>query len=379
MRWLSIWRLVSPLLWLLKHLQGLTFSFSCSVYGFCGSGPNFCALGACYSGQCSTWPAKSGKKAQPVDGDAKKTPTKGDNPKDEDGNDEPAPGDDKDGKNTPDEGDETDGKPPQDDNEHQKKKDKATEGGVSKEDDGGKDDAPDGQNQNAPVEEDKKEDKPSQQIEDGKKDGQEELEGEAKILDARSTKVKRSPAQKTSDAYKRRRIYESAPNTPAFVKAQKKVTTDGRCSLDSCMSGACDISINQVSLDGRCGPKWSGNKTCVGSKWGDCCSNFGFCGNSIEFCAPSACYSGACLRLGKGPEPGDGEDAPAHEEPGTEPGDAGKDAQDEQQKKKTPADKGKEEEPIDDGDDNKDQPDEGEEKKTPGDKDADKALEDNDN
>ncbi|KAI5292014.1 hypothetical protein KEM52_006682 [Ascosphaera acerosa] len=67
--------------------------------------------------------------------------------------------------------------------------------------------------------------------------------------------------------------------------------------IHSCHSGLCDTAVGQVSIDGRCGPKWSGDMTCVGSKFGDCCSVFGFCGSGPAFCAPGQCASGACQKV----------------------------------------------------------------------------------
>ncbi|EEH37042.2 hypothetical protein PAAG_07460 [Paracoccidioides lutzii Pb01] len=71
-------------------------------------------------------------------------------------------------------------------------------------------------------------------------------------------------------------------------------TGPGWCGYGNCYSGACDTSLGGVSLDGTCGPKFSGNMTCVGSAFGECCSTSGFCGTSSQHCGIATCYSGKC-------------------------------------------------------------------------------------
>ncbi|PGH05049.1 hypothetical protein GX51_03146 [Blastomyces parvus] len=66
------------------------------------------------------------------------------------------------------------------------------------------------------------------------------------------------------------------------------------CGYGNCYSGACDTSLGGVSTDGTCGPKFPGNMTCVGSAYGDCCSIQGFCGSSSRHCGVASCYSGKC-------------------------------------------------------------------------------------
>ncbi|KAI5287054.1 hypothetical protein KEM54_006275, partial [Ascosphaera aggregata] len=66
------------------------------------------------------------------------------------------------------------------------------------------------------------------------------------------------------------------------------------CGLNNCQSGVCDTSAGQISYDGRCGPQQPGNMTCVGSKFGDCCSIYGYCGKGPQFCALGNCASGTC-------------------------------------------------------------------------------------
>ncbi|KAF2488666.1 hypothetical protein BU16DRAFT_434200, partial [Lophium mytilinum] len=46
-----------------------------------------------------------------------------------------------------------------------------------------------------------------------------------------------------------------------------------------------------VSKDGRCGAGFGGT-TCLGSKWGNCCSDCHHCGSSSEYCAPPKCQVG---------------------------------------------------------------------------------------
>ncbi|ODH34363.1 hypothetical protein ACO22_03109 [Paracoccidioides brasiliensis] len=71
-------------------------------------------------------------------------------------------------------------------------------------------------------------------------------------------------------------------------------TGPGWCGYGNCYSGACDTSLGGVSLDGTCGPKFPGNMTCVGSTFGECCSTSGFCGTSSRHCGIATCYSGKC-------------------------------------------------------------------------------------
>jgi hypothetical protein len=117
-----------------------------------------------------------------------------------------------------------------------------------------------------------------------------------------------------------------APTTASVEAMKPIVVLASAVSLQhlSCMkprlimrleSGACkgnSPASGGVSLDGHCGPKFPGNKTCAGTTFGACCSNFGFCGNGNSYCkeitcwrrkplltkwpgAKSNCFSGECL------------------------------------------------------------------------------------
>ncbi|OAX79990.1 hypothetical protein ACJ72_05685 [Emergomyces africanus] len=66
------------------------------------------------------------------------------------------------------------------------------------------------------------------------------------------------------------------------------------CGYGNCYSGACDTSLGSVSTDGTCGPNFPGNMICVGSAYGECCSTSGFCGSSSRHCGIAVCYSGKC-------------------------------------------------------------------------------------
>ncbi|KAI5918691.1 hypothetical protein F4810DRAFT_704010 [Camillea tinctor] len=66
------------------------------------------------------------------------------------------------------------------------------------------------------------------------------------------------------------------------------------CGAGNCYSGSCDPDIGGPSLDGSCGPNYAGNKTCTGTQFGACCSNYGFCGDGPDYCSKGNCYSGAC-------------------------------------------------------------------------------------
>ena len=48
-----------------------------------------------------------------------------------------------------------------------------------------------------------------------------------------------------------------------------------------------------VSKDGSCGPN-AGGAICTSSGFGSCCSINGYCGDSVDYCSPGSCYSGAC-------------------------------------------------------------------------------------
>ncbi|KAI0419484.1 carbohydrate-binding module family 18 protein [Xylaria grammica] len=66
------------------------------------------------------------------------------------------------------------------------------------------------------------------------------------------------------------------------------------CGVGNCYSGTCDVDNGGPSVHGECGPKFAGNKTCIGTRLGSCCSIFGHCGSTPDYCAGSNCYSGLC-------------------------------------------------------------------------------------
>lgn len=49
-----------------------------------------------------------------------------------------------------------------------------------------------------------------------------------------------------------------------------------------------------VSRDGKCGKQTTDNATCVGSPFGPCCSQSGYCGNGTAYCGAGNCQSGSC-------------------------------------------------------------------------------------
>ncbi|SRR6266536_151439 len=55
-----------------------------------------------------------------------------------------------------------------------------------------------------------------------------------------------------------------------------------------------------VSVDAKCGP--GTGKTCMGSKFGPCCSSKGWCGNTTDYCAVTKCQAGfgTCWTTGPG-------------------------------------------------------------------------------
>ena len=54
-------------------------------------------------------------------------------------------------------------------------------------------------------------------------------------------------------------------------------------------------STSTISQNGLCGSS-NNDWTCLGSQFGDCCSNYGYCGSSTEYCSSANCDSnyGSC-------------------------------------------------------------------------------------
>jgi hypothetical protein len=71
-------------------------------------------------------------------------------------------------------------------------------------------------------------------------------------------------------------------------------STSDFCGAGNCYSGNCDPDIGGLSTSGECGPLFAGNKTCTGTQFGNCCSTSGYCGNSSDYCGAGNCYDGAC-------------------------------------------------------------------------------------
>lgn len=59
-------------------------------------------------------------------------------------------------------------------------------------------------------------------------------------------------------------------------------TTDFRRAGCQTTFGTCSSGSGIISTDGACGTKNS--KTCVGSRFGNCCSSSGFCRSTANFC-----------------------------------------------------------------------------------------------
>ncbi|OAL55211.1 hypothetical protein IQ07DRAFT_498807, partial [Pyrenochaeta sp. DS3sAY3a] len=49
-----------------------------------------------------------------------------------------------------------------------------------------------------------------------------------------------------------------------------------------------------VSKDARCGPSFGG-RTCLGSEWGDCCSQYSYCGSTLAYCEAKTCQKVGAL------------------------------------------------------------------------------------
>jgi len=71
-------------------------------------------------------------------------------------------------------------------------------------------------------------------------------------------------------------------------------STSDYCGPGNCYSGACDANEGGLSTDGSCGPNFAGNKICTGTQFGTCCSNYGYCGSTDDYCSANNCHSGAC-------------------------------------------------------------------------------------
>ncbi|KAF2026348.1 hypothetical protein EK21DRAFT_28968, partial [Setomelanomma holmii] len=50
-------------------------------------------------------------------------------------------------------------------------------------------------------------------------------------------------------------------------------------------------SAQPVSTNARCGVDFGG-RTCLESKYGDCCSQYSYCGSTSDYCAPAKCQAG---------------------------------------------------------------------------------------
>ncbi|KAH7070252.1 carbohydrate-binding module family 18 protein [Paraphoma chrysanthemicola] len=74
-------------------------------------------------------------------------------------------------------------------------------------------------------------------------------------------------------------------------------STKDYCGPGNCSSGACDANEGGLSTDGSCGPNFAGNKICTGTQFGSCCSNYGYCGSTDDYCSASNCHSGACQSI----------------------------------------------------------------------------------
>lgn len=57
------------------------------------------------------------------------------------------------------------------------------------------------------------------------------------------------------------------------------------CGVGNCSSGSCDSDNGGPSINGECGPNFAGNKTCTGTQFGTCCSVYGFCGSTSDYCS----------------------------------------------------------------------------------------------
>ncbi|KAH7036441.1 hypothetical protein B0J12DRAFT_631921, partial [Macrophomina phaseolina] len=73
---------------------------------------------------------------------------------------------------------------------------------------------------------------------------------------------------------------------------------NGRCSStnDACQAdcqpsfGFCAPAGAKISDNGLCGQQ--NHKVCLGSQFGNCCSIYGYCGSTDEYCAPHNCATG---------------------------------------------------------------------------------------
>lgn len=82
--------------------------------------------------------------------------------------------------------------------------------------------------------------------------------------------------------------------------AGKCGSTEAECAPGSCYSGDCLPGRGSETQDGRCGPD-NYDWICGDSAFGKCCSVYGWCGSSIDHCAPGNCHSGDCDQTLGGP------------------------------------------------------------------------------
>jgi hypothetical protein len=67
------------------------------------------------------------------------------------------------------------------------------------------------------------------------------------------------------------------------------------------------VQAATISNNARCGASY-GDATCLGSSWGSCCSKYNFCGSTEAYCSvEQGCQSrfGTCTRLSTGGTTGD--------------------------------------------------------------------------
>ncbi|EAT88523.1 hypothetical protein HBI56_127470 [Parastagonospora nodorum] len=58
--------------------------------------------------------------------------------------------------------------------------------------------------------------------------------------------------------------------------------------LALCAAPGVEVAAKPVSKNARCGEKFGG-ATCQGSKWGNCCSPYGYCGSGKDYCEAKKC------------------------------------------------------------------------------------------
>lgn len=80
--------------------------------------------------------------------------------------------------------------------------------------------------------------------------------------------------------------YGACGSSPLYCSRNAGCQEDSGICVEA---GGAEMEV--ISIDGRCGYEVS--RTCLGSRWGDCCSGYGWCGRKENHCDVNyGCQSG---------------------------------------------------------------------------------------